>query len=466
MTPFLLLALVGGYQPNHWSFFPPMDEVRCVSSGPSEVYVAVPLGVYVLQRNDLSYIRAITAADGLDGTVRLCAFNPGRNSLIITTSTHVCEYLRGTGRLTILSPPFSDVRSIGIAPDAVWFETESGFFNKHRVADEYVAATPPAGTRWYGRLDTLEPRDFIFLTPYFITDDQLFIHRMTHVYPEPGGRRLLVSAEGHGLVAYNLRTGFVEKNVRFGPPSSPVRRIQAAAGGIWLHSDGAITTVSGPDKWRYLRTAGCLPLPSDDPLLSRELLNLALREPMPAMLKAGDDYLIGTDRGLYLLGPNGRLTALLTSLAPVNAIMERRDTVVVGTSDGLYILLDDTLARIDDPYARTDWGVYSMARTADGTTWMGTLGGLLSFDAADTWRHISPPGFDMSRPARALATADSLVFVGDRSRLLVLDHRTGDWSSFDSLFASDIIALATHNGALWAATHDLVARFDYRRGVP
>jgi hypothetical protein len=443
-----------------------MADIRCLSSGPSEVYVATPGGVYVLDRSRLGYVRAITAADGLEGEVSLCAWNPNRNSLLITTDRGTYEYLRGTGRLTSLYPPFQAVRSIGIAADAAWFDSESGFFRKHRTADEYTPGSPPPDTRWYGRLDTLTPLDFPFLTPYFITDDQLFTHPMTLVYPEPGGRRLLVAVPGHGLAAYGRRSGFREAVARFGPPASPVRRLQPTNDRLWLQADGEVAAVRSADDWTYYRTAPGAPLPAGEMMLNRGLLRIVLSEPAPAFLESGGLGLIGTDRGLYSIDSGGGLVGLLVTPAPVNALARRRDTVMVGTSDGLYVLIDDSLARVDDPFARTDWGVYSAAQSPDGTTWLGTLGGVLALDMADTWRHVLPPAFDLSRPVRALAAADSLVFIGDRHRLRVLDRRTETWTDFDSLFANEVTTLAVFEDALWVAARDVIARFDFRHGIP
>ena len=78
MVPLLLLALLGIYHPENWQVFPSLDEIRCISSTGSEVYVAVPSGVCVLDRPRYRLVRTLTLADGIAGEVRLCAHNPSR----------------------------------------------------------------------------------------------------------------------------------------------------------------------------------------------------------------------------------------------------------------------------------------------------------------------------------------------------------------------------------------------------
>ncbi|MBN2465359.1 hypothetical protein JXD38_07020, partial [candidate division WOR-3 bacterium] len=115
MASLLLFVLLGMYRPENWTVFPSLDEVRCISSTGSEVFVAVPSGVCVLDRPRYNLIRTLNQADGISGEVRLCAHNPSRGDVYITTDGHIYRYVPATGRVEELTAPFKWVSSIGIA---------------------------------------------------------------------------------------------------------------------------------------------------------------------------------------------------------------------------------------------------------------------------------------------------------------------------------------------------------------
>ena len=465
MQVFALLLAAALLRPEYRHDYPTMDEIRCLSASASRIYVAVPLGVYVIDRSSYRYIAAVTSADGLEGEARLCAFDPARNELLITCDERLYSYSGATGILTRLSPPFKDVRSIGVTLDGAWFETESGFWIKQRVADEYRQGTPPAGVTWFGNLDTLEPRDYSFLNPWFFTDNQLITYQMTLVRPDAQGRRLLVATDRGGILVYDMRSGAVEARIRLGPSGPRVRSIQAIDGRLWfLGGDMATETDSG-SGWQYYLTSAGLSLPTGSSLLNRSLLNLGLREATRAFLSDSGRLLVGTDRGLYALGPDGRLVSVVNLSIPVNALFRRDGRLVMGTDDGLFIVEPESIARVEDPYFRSDWGVFSSGRTSDGRIWLGTLGGVLALDSTDTWQHVIPPGFDLSRPVRAMAAAGSLLCFSNGAGLTVYDTRTNSWAALDAttgLASDDVNALYADSSSLWVAARGIITRIDIK----
>lgn len=462
----LFLVLVATIlQPQYRHDYPSMDEIRCLSASANRLYVAVPRGVYVIDRGSYGYDAAVTSADGLEGEVRLCAFNPARNELIIACDERLYSYSGATGMVTRLTPPFKEIHSIGITSDGAWFETESGFWSKQRVADEYKQGTPPAGTVWYGNLDTLMPRDYMFLNPWFYTDNQLITYQMTLVRPDAQGRRLIVALDHDGALVYGIRTGIIEARVRFGPVGSRVRSVQKIDGRLWFLGNDIITATDSENGWSYYRTAAGMPLPSGSGLLNRALLSLDMRETTRALLNDSGRLLVGTDRGLYSLGLNGELIMVTEPDVPVNALFQRDGRLVMGTSEGLFAVEPESIVRVDDPYFRSDWGVFSSTRTADGRFWLGTLGGVLSLDSADVWQHIIPPGFDLSRPVRTMAAAGNLLCFSNGAGLTIYDTQANSWSSLDTttgLASNDVTALYADSTGLWVATPDIITRIDLK----
>jgi hypothetical protein len=466
LTTGLLLLALGLYDPANWRCYPSMDDVRSVTAGTRELYVAVPAGVYALDRGTLEHRRTLTAADGLAGEVRLCAFLPGRNVLYVCTDEHVYEYLPATGVLRELAAPFATAGSVGIAGDAAWFDTDQGLFRRVRSAPSFEPVqSPPAGLKWYGVRDSADPRRFPVLTPWYVVDDQLDRHVLQRVWPESRGRRLYAAAAGYGLVVFDPTTGFVEKRVRLGPTGQPAHRAFRLDNRLWFTAPGQTVTVDSAGNWNYARTGPGRPVAPGFRLLLSQVADLDLREGIAALLPDSLGLLIGTGQGLYRLGPKNALSPLLQLPRGVNAAARVRDSVLVGTDEGLFLLVDDTLTPVSDPFARFDWGVYDIARTADGSAFFGTLGGIVRLTPADTWARLLPPGIDLGQPVRALAAAGDYLFYGSASGLGACDLRTGAWHSIDAsrgLPSAGVTALAADAGYLWVVTPDLICRYDYR----
>jgi hypothetical protein len=453
-------------QPQFRHDYPSMDQVRCISASSAQLFIAVPRGVYVVDRPGYSYNTALTSADGLAGAVELCAYNPVRGELLITTEERLYSHIPKTGTLTALNPPFRTAISIGIAADAAWFETESGLWRKHRVADQYTRGTPPAGITWYGERDSTRPSDYTFLTPWIVVDEQLTGYELTLARPDARSRRLFVAADGYGVLVYNsLRSSLPEASIRFGPPARTVRSIERRDDRLWLLSADRLTVVNPAAPWQYYSTLAGLYLPPDIPALSRGLLALGRRETVRAVLQDPDRLLVGTDRGLVQLGQGGSVTSVFDTHLPVNAVFTHSGQVVIGTPAGLFALDQDSAVQVEDPFFRTDWGVFSSARTSDGRLWLGTLGGIVSLDSADIWQHLVPPGFDLTRPVSVLAAVDSLVFAGNGAGVVAYNTRSQAWTYLTAgqdLPADSVTALHADSASLWVATPGMLTRVELK----
>lgn len=470
----LLLSLVALYRPSEWMNYPSMDDVRCISASTEHLYIAVPGGVYILDRMSLQPVRTLTAADGLSGDVRLCAYNPIRSDLFITTSNGIYQYLSTPDRVTRLSPPFKQVRSIGIAQDAAYFDTDQGLYLKERLLDRYEKVSAVKGeVLWYGQRDDSKPEDYIFLVPYYLTDQQLNNHKMTRVYKDPRGRRLYVAAQGYGVTVYSTGFGIPLAHIRFGPTADYVVHMTGVDSELWLTGNDWTVSVDQNGSWSYFRTKpGDLPSASSR-LLSWGLLDLERRERINVMLAESLTTWLGTDRALYALGPHGDLTKILDLGMPINALGRLSDSVLIGTDVGLYVVAGDSLNEIADPFGRTGFGVYSIAQTEAGLTWFGTMGGVLLRDKAGNWQQLIPPGFDLSRPVSGLTAYGKNVFLDNGSGITVYQYSPDSGvASFATTIDSStglpttrITGLYADERYLWIASPGLISRFDYSRRV-
>jgi hypothetical protein len=467
VVPLLLLALLGMYRPENWQVFPSLDEVRCISATGPEVYVAVPAGVCVLDRNPYRLVRTLNQADGIAGEVRLCVHNPSRGDVFITTDEHVYRFIPATGRVEELNAPFKSVTSIGIAEDGAYFETDAGLFFRARNAVDFASVSElPTDLTWYGGRDTLNPRDFPFLTPYFVMDEQLVNHQIALVRPDKGNKRLFAVAQDYGILVYNIRSGFSEAHIRFGPSSASVRRITRLDNRLWFIGGQTAVALDSADDWHYFLTRPGDLSTGGFRLLFGNVTNLERSEGLSALLADSTGLLLGTDYGIYSLGPNDKLVELLTLLRRVNGLLRLHDSLIFGTDRGLFLSRRDSVVEYSDPYGATDWGVFDIERAANGTAYFGTIGGIVSRTADGRWFRYVPPGFDLKLPVSALAAAGTRVFMATGQTITVLDTKDNSYTTIDAtrgLPVSEVTSLYADDRFLWIASPRLVARLDYTK---
>jgi len=472
----LLLALFGIYRPENWQVFPSMDEIRCISSTGSEVYVAVPAGVCVLDRPRLRLVRTLNLADGITGEVRLCAHNPSRGDVFITTDDpsdadlrgqRVYRFIPATGRVEELAAPFKSVSSIGIADSGAYFETDAGAFFRARNAADFASVSElPPDLIWYGGRDTLKPRDFPFLTPYFVMDEQLVNHQITLVRPDKGNKRLFAAVRGYGILVYNIRSGFSEAHIRFGPSSAAIHRMARLDNRLWFIGGETAVTLDSTGNWNYFLTRPGDLSTGGFRLLFGNVTNLERSEGLSALLADSGGLLLGTNYGIYSLGSNNKLAQGLSLPVQVNGLLRLHDSIMFGTERGLFLSTGDSAVEYSDPYGATDWGVFDITRTTNGTAYFGTLGGIVSRTSDGRWFRYVPPGFDLKQPVSALAAAGTLVFMATGPDITVLDTKDNSYATIGAtrgLPVSEVTSLYADDRYLWIASPRLIVRLDYTK---
>ena len=466
--PWLLILAVASalYNPDNWLTFPSLHDVRCIATSRSRLYIAVPQGVYILKRGNYRHVRTLTRADGLDGEVRVCAHNPARNELLVATDEHLYRYGSTANAAVELFAPFHKVFSIGIDSSGAVFDTDKGLY-AGRGADPGFKKmeTPSTGLIWYGRRDSSDPRDHVFLAPYFITDPQLIQHDMTLVRRDPRSRRLYVATADYGVFVYDPTSGFVDRHIRFGPPPERVRRITRMGRETRFTSEAWRTSVDDAGNWSYRRTRYGDIFTGADHLPAATLRDLDRREHVNAVAgNAGNRLYVGTDEALYSVGSDGRYERLLQPGRPVKAVSLAGDTLLFGTDYGLYRFHDGEMLEIRDPFDRTGFGVYAIARDDNGTEWFGTIGGILSRTPGGEWDYLVPPGFELGLPVSELAAGDSVIFFRTAGGFTAWNLRSRSYIEYDEhsgLPTSNIGALCADDHRLWLSAPGYIIRFDY-----
>ncbi|MCX7732718.1 MAG: hypothetical protein N2248_06110 [candidate division WOR-3 bacterium] len=465
MSGLLISLFTLFYQPELWLHYPPLEEIGSVSFSSRQIYIAVPDGIYILDRHSYQHLRTLTSADGITDRIRFCAYNPFGSELLIAGTSHLYSFIPGTGQLQPLNPPFTELRSIGIAQNGAFFDTEKGVFQKIRTLDRFQpAGEPQPPVRWFGEKDTTPIRHWTFLTPYHILDEDLNIRPLTRAWTDGRTGKLYVASPGYGIVVYNLFSGLKEHEIRPGPPAKQITRILRYDRQLWFLTEDGAACIDSLKNWYYTSRAGTALrikfLPVLDPVLE-----LHQREKIVGFLNYAGNTLIATASGVYTLSPDNKLNLLWKPERGLNDLSLVRDTLLVATDEGLLLLTGDSLIPVTDPFARFDFGVYSIVR-ADKTFFFGTLGRILRLDTTNTWTQIIPPGFDLSRPVRTMTAGGNYLFIADGSTIHTLNLKNGTWTAIDhsaGLPEEEISALFADERYLWIAGSKFLSRYEYRR---
>lgn len=458
------------YKPDCWLHYPAMNEIGSVTFSHRQVYIAVPEGIYIIELLTHRHIRTLTAADGISDKIRFCAFNPSTSELLIVGTQNLYQFIPALGQVNLLHPPFPQIRSLAIARNGVFLETEGGLFRKIGPNDLYQPGTRMVEpVQWFGERDTASIRKWTFLTPYYIMDEQLRIHPLVKAYSEQRTGRLYVTSPGYGVIIYNPRSGFKENEIRFGPPEREITNIIPSSRGLWFLASTATSLLDSAGNWHHLpNQTGELFFNRLEPLPGLKLTEFNQQEHIHTLLPFKNQTYIATNSGLYTLNPQGKPEIIIRVNERINTLAVVRDSLLVGTDNGLFLFVGDTLTPVSDPYARFDFGVYSIAQTSH-TTFFGARGRILELDENNNWSQLIPPGFDLSQPVRTMAAADHFLFVADHQALYILNLKTRIWSTIDTstgLPGLPITALYADGKYLWIATPGIISRYEYHKQLP
>jgi ligand-binding sensor domain-containing protein len=277
---------------------------------------------------------------------------------------------------------------------------------------------------------------------------------------------LFAVAQGYGILVYNIRTGFSEAHIRFGPSRAAVRRMARLDNRLWFVGGQTAVALDSAGNWDYFLTRPGDLSTGGFRLLFGNVTNLERNEGLSALLADSAGLLLGTDYGIYSLGSNNKLTQLLNLPRRVNGLLRLHDSLMFGTEQGLFLSRGDSVVEYSDPYGATDWGVFDIARTTDGTAYFAALGGIVSRTADGRWFRYVPPGFDLKQPVRALATAGTRVFMVTGPTVTVLDTKDDSYTTIDAtrgLPVSEVNSLYADDRHLWIASDRLIARLDYTK---
>jgi hypothetical protein len=472
MLACILLALTAyTYSYHDWLNLPAWTEVVSITADNYAGYVAVPRGVYQINKTDRRLVRTFTASDGIRGTVRAIAWDQQSSMLWILSTANLLSINPFSNLSFAYDLPEPGINSLGMSRNYVYLAEGDNYHRLDKASGRIEKVNPVSrGVTWYGEKSPQQPADYPFLVPYLLFDRQQRQHPMTSVFPD--GRKLWVGTENYGVFLYNLTTKLPIAHWRFGPAGNQIREILKLNDGIWFAGDEQMTRYDVQrDSWSYFDTPFNAFFLDSALLLRPKILDLGHREQILAL--AGDSSLfwLGTEDGIYSYQPKANvLTRLLRLKAPANRILLERDSVFFGTDDGLIVYDRHTKAwkLLSDTMLQMHFGVFGIAAT-ETRRYYAVHGGLETQDSAGGWELLTPPGFDRSQHLNSLVGFGSKLFAATSQGVIVYDERTGGYTALTAgsgLLSNRVNNLYADENYLWVATDAGICRFDYHALFP
>lgn len=369
-------------------------------------------------------------------------------------------------------PPFtrdggfdpSLVRAVAVDPDddSAWLLTSMGAWTLQPLT-AFVSRAPAGGTPARLRASSLEAvyREFPSLESFgrLLTRDDASLQGfpVTAGARAPDRTEVWLGTAGGGL--FQVDPLFNSATSRpYGLAGSGAGALARAADGIWIAPASrameprlAVTFASRDlQQWRWL----------DDE--TRRGFGGARAT---ALDVRGSTMWMGTTRGLFRVPLSGTGARAFTPMAGlpsdlVLSVLARGDGVWVGTERGLAFLDADSAeghGRLVTLGGVTGVPVGALLSTGD-TLWVGTDDGLVLRAPSAGDRFVRPAATAaqprLRGPVRALASADSSVFVSVRDGVLAFSLRSGTWSepwpAVPWRAVGEVVVLAADLRTVWA----------------
>jgi hypothetical protein len=467
---FALLVHSYIYNPNDWLQLSALENVRNITADPFYVYLIYQDGIGLINKSSQKLERTVTQADRLPGGILLGAYDPETGVIWLLTKNLLVGY-NPTTRGTFSFPhSMANATSLGIGPKFVYLATDQAAvrFSKQSYRFEPAPTMDPQ-TIWYGARSPYQPRRYIFLTPYYYTDQNFRHYSMVGLFED--NNTLWVATNGYGVFAYDLFTK-IPRHYRFGPAAAQVLKIYSDPSGLWFTNPDYISFYNPKaDTWSYFDLA-VKPLSSlRITFVKPPVYDLIRRENLSSVVWQNGAYWLGTNDGLYSFEPKTEaLQPELNTPVGIRKILAAGDSVFLATDRGLLLFSEKTktYAEIKDPPGKLGFGVFDIAET-HGKRFFTCSGGLVSLDTLGNWEFRQIPGMDLLSHPGPIAGAGTVLFVAVGPGLIIYDETRNDYQRLDpnpDFSFGTINALLADKDFLWLGTNTGIARFSYHSLFP
>ncbi|MEO0134135.1 MAG: hypothetical protein ABIK72_05215, partial [candidate division WOR-3 bacterium] len=440
------------------------DTVLTITGDEKTVYVGVTNGILLFDTQKIKYLKTLTKFDGILENLKLVAYDREINSLwLIDNNANLMNYhpftkKREIFKLTIIP------KAIGVGKQFLYFITDDANYcwDKKKKKLFKIEKIKDTTLFWYGERKRYLPQDFSFLTPYYYVDKNLNKYFYKEVFLIK--RNLWVSADGYGILVFDIVTKNLIKVFPFNNNLSKIKKILKLEENIWLLGDDFfIKTANEISEWRFFILQYNKFYNEEKPLLKDKFLEIFFKRPFVKFAGLENSFACAWENNIYLF--------LETYFEPIKVevpcwvenLYLLKDTLIILTNEGVY-LFDYQNGRflnwINQP-PEMKFGVFSFL-PIKRDWYFGIRGGLLIY-SNQQWEKIIIPGGDLSIPVRELTNFDNYLIMNVNNQIIFFDTKKKLFQYLikeDGLIGENIYSLKVDNNKLWIAHEKGISLYD------
>lgn len=121
----VMLGFASGYIYNYqdWFNLPSVKTIHSITTDLSNVYIGTPEAIYIFDKSEKSITRTLTSSDGIQGVIRICAYDRESGLLWIVADNKLIGFNPKTNFIITLYPNFY-IRSLGVNSSYLYFLTD------------------------------------------------------------------------------------------------------------------------------------------------------------------------------------------------------------------------------------------------------------------------------------------------------------------------------------------------------
>ncbi len=237
---------------DHYTIIPPLGRVKSIATSALHVYAINDNYLLIFDKQNLTLKKTVY----FDEDISLVGYDQQYNDLWISGTSNIFRFTVATYFMRKYTVS-EDIKRLGIGEDYLYLDGVKNYSFDKRTDELKLIHSFPENVVWYKRTTDADIKKYVFLTPYYYSDDQqesqapFYQYQITAVYDD--GMDLYVGTDGYGILKYN-KTSWQKQRVIYGPLDSKIRRVKKFDSTIYFISSSGISFYPiKTDNWKYQR---------------------------------------------------------------------------------------------------------------------------------------------------------------------------------------------------------------------
>lgn len=464
MFNFLLFLFFTIYNEKLWINYLAFDTVLTITGDEKRVYVGTPYGILIFDAQKIRYLRTLTKLDGILENLKFVIYDREINSLwLVDNNSNLMNYHPLTKKRELFKIGILP-KAIGVANQFLYFIADSDTYqwDKRKKRLLKIKETKDTAIFWYGEKKKYLPQNFPFLTPYYYMNENLNKYFYKEVFLI--NRNLWVSANGYGILVFDITTKNLIKTFPFNNILSRIKKILKLKENIWLLTDDFFIKTAGEiSEWRFFPIKYNKFYEENEPLLKDKFLEIFLKKNFSNIANFQNSFACAFENNVYLFLEDYSEPIKIEILSGIENLYFLKDTLIILTQEGIYLFdyKNNTFLDLINQPPETKFGVFSF-QPIRNEWYIGIRGGFLIYKN-QKWEKMIIPGGNLSVPIKELTSYGNYLITTINSQIIFFDTKKKLFHFLrkeEGLIGKNIYSLKVDNNKLWIAHEKGVSLYD------